>query len=138
MRPVLEVLAAPPEFSLPRATLGQTRHYMPLGLKSKKGRLVDNKTLVFDAFVCLDQASEVLVRWPDAELNAEQREFFGKLLNRLGYFGRAESWCEARLVTDEESAEASANCQPVNGRTLESGKETGARALCRSQYGLRG
>ena len=129
VRPVLEVLAAPPEFSLPRATLGHTRHYMPLGLKSKEGRLVDNKTLVFDAFVCLDRASEVLVRWPDAELNAEQREFFGTLLNRLGYVGRAESWCEARLVTDEEAAAATPNCQPLDGRTPESGKEL-VRVLC--------
>ena len=61
VRPVLEALAAPPEFSLPRATLGQTRHYMRW---YKKGP--EDQTLVFDAFVCLDRASEVLVRWPDA------------------------------------------------------------------------
>ncbi len=100
VREILNLLAAPPSFILPPATTGHTRHYMPW---FKKGP--DDKTLVFDAFVALDRAAEVVFVWPDASLpSPEHRALFSTLLDHLAFFGRAESWCAARLVDDAEAA----------------------------------
>ena len=117
-------LASPPRFDLPPATVGHSRHYMRW---YKKGP--EDQTLVFDAFVCLDRDSEAAVLWPDAQLNPDQREVLRTLLDRLGYLGRAESWCEARLLKDEEAAAALPNCQPLNGEALKSKQEL-VRVLC--------
>jgi len=99
VRAILNLLAAPPSFILPPATTGHTRHYMPW---FKKGP--DDKTLVFDAFVALDRAAEVVFVWPDADpLSPEHRALLGTLLDHLAFFGRAESWCEARLLDDADA-----------------------------------
>ncbi|HEY5953783.1 MAG TPA: type I-U CRISPR-associated protein Csb2, partial [Terrimicrobiaceae bacterium] len=60
---ILRTLAEPPEFHLPSAGAGHTRHYMPW---FKKGP--GDKTLVFDAFVALPPESEVIALWPEASL----------------------------------------------------------------------
>src|SRR5260370_15398404 len=75
-----------PQFHLPAATLGHTRHYMPW---FKKGP--DDKTLVFDAFVCLAPDAEVVFHWPDAILSADATHALARVLDSLGYFVRAES-----------------------------------------------
>jgi len=119
---VLEQLASPPSMHLPPATTGHSRHYMPLGLKGA----YENRTKVFDAFVCVDRDSEVAVIWPDAELNEEQRTVMESLLKGIGYLGRAESWCEARLL---EMVEPEVNSYPLNGKSLGSNEEL-VRVLC--------
>jgi CRISPR-associated protein Csb2 len=89
---VLSVLAStPPLFRLPPATLGHTRHYMPTH---------DKPTKVFDAFISLDPKADVVFHWPDAALSEDGERTLGLLLSQLGYFGRAESWCAARLHSD--------------------------------------
>ncbi|MGC9326747.1 MAG: type I-G CRISPR-associated protein Csb2 [Candidatus Hinthialibacter sp.] len=112
IRSLLESFIHPPNFYLPPAASGHTRHYMPW---YKKGP--NDKTLVFDAFVSLDKASEAAVLWPDAALDESQREILSKLLENVGYLGRAESWCEARLLSEADAAEYAAkiNCFPLNG-----------------------
>lgn len=92
---VLTRLAAPPEFVLPPASTGHTRHYMPW---FKKGP--DDKTLVFDAFVALDKSTPVQIVWPLAELDGLQRTILATLLKNLGFLGRAEAWCLAKLLED--------------------------------------
>jgi len=123
---VLAQLALPPSFYLPPATTGHTRHYMRW---YKKGP--EDQTLVFDAFVCLGPDSEATVLWPHAELDANQRQVLNALVGGLGYLGRAESWCEARLLTDEEANEQfnKANCYPLNGQSPSIGKQL-VRVLC--------
>jgi len=82
--------ATQPCYRLIAASHAHTRHYMPQ---------YKNKTsLVFDAFVRLDQKDELIVAWQDLELTAEQKSLLIELLARLGYLGRAESWVEARLL----------------------------------------
>lgn len=62
---VLGVLACNcPEYYLPPATLGHTRHYMPLNSTDES-----NRTKVFDAFVSLAHDSEIVFHWKDASLN---------------------------------------------------------------------
>ena len=59
---ILRALAAPPQFSLPPATVGHTRHYMPW---FKKGP--DDRTLVFDAFVAVPREVRLVALWPGVE-----------------------------------------------------------------------
>lgn len=119
---VLKQLATPPAIYLPSATTGHSRHYMPLGLKGG----YENRTKVFDAFVCLDRDSEVRLAWPDAELDDEQRMVLNALLEGIGYLGRAESWCEARLL---DAMEHEPNAIPLNGQVPDSDQEL-VRVLC--------
>src|SRR6266498_3573524 len=61
VEPILRALGTPPEFVLPPASTGHTRHYMPW---FKKGP--DDRTLVFDAFVVLPREATLLAHWADA------------------------------------------------------------------------
>lgn len=94
-----------PEYELPPATLGHTRHYMPL--------FNGAKTLVFDAFVAVAPESELIVLWKNVTLNSEEEASLNSVLGRLGYLGRAESWCAARLLSKEECDRVTPNCMPL-------------------------
>lgn len=125
VRPILEALAAPPDFLLPRASLAHTRHYMPIGYS--KG--VEKTTKVFDAFVSVERDHQLIVHWSNAVLDAAQREILAELLDRLSYLGRAESWCEARLLDRLEDG-FEVNCRPLGDAPWpQSGKEL-VRVLC--------
>jgi CRISPR-associated protein Csb2 len=84
----------PPEYWLPPASLGHTRHFMPY-LEGSKVKT----TKVFDSFVHLAAGEPVRIFW-EVALTPEQEHALGLLLENLGYFGRAESLVEARLVTE--------------------------------------
>jgi CRISPR-associated protein Csb2 len=109
---LLRALAGPPMFALPPASTGHTRHYMPW---YKKGP--SDKTLVFDAFVALHKAEEVVALWPDVALDKDQHCALERIASNLGFLGRAESWAEGRVLSDAESAEAETrvNCVPADG-----------------------
>lgn len=104
VKPILEELAAPPEFILPRASTGHTRHFMPW---FKKGP--DDRTLVFDAFVAVPKDQALFVRWPDLKLTPDERDLLSRILSNLNTLGRSESWCQAQLLNDEEEAQVVAN-----------------------------
>jgi CRISPR-associated protein Csb2 len=74
-------------------------------------------TLVFDTFVALPASAEVLVCWPQADLPQEERISLAKWLEQVSYLGRAESWCEMKLLTDAEEQHAIAtnrfNCRQL-------------------------
>jgi CRISPR-associated protein Csb2 len=106
VEPVLSELArSHPAFYLPAATLGHTRHYMPLGSTNENDR-----TKVFDAFVSVAHDAEIVFHWSAANLNADGRQTLSLLLSQIGYFGRAESWCAARLLADFDPEQL--NCSP--------------------------
>jgi CRISPR-associated protein Csb2 len=93
--------APAPSMRLPEDVIhAHTRHYMP-----GKG---DKRTLIFDGFVRLDNDDPVVLAWPDLELDADSRSMLGDLLHAMGYFGRAESWVDARLT----NWTADFNCLP--------------------------
>ena len=84
-----------PEYRLPPAALGHSRHYMPMAVFDK-GR--EKTTLVLDTFADVGDG-ELWVRWPttiDSEVNA----LFTSLVEHLGYLGRSESWVVGRTVSD--------------------------------------
>lgn len=97
MRPLVDALAAnEPTYRLPPATQGHARHYMPVK-GWKKG--VQATSLVIDAFVRPE--GPLGIEWP-ADVKPAQRDLLARLLDRLGYLGRAESRVKARLVAEEE------------------------------------
>ncbi len=116
MQRILTALAAPPEFYLPPATFSHTRHYMPW---FKKGP--GDKTLVFDSFVAVAKDDPLQVFWREAELAEPDRAVLEKLLPLLGTLGRAESWCEGRLLNSaaSQAAARAVNCGPLNGNATE-------------------
>lgn len=119
-------LLEPPLFYLPRVSTGHTRHYMPW---FKKGP--DDRTLVFDTFVAVPPHAQVLMIWPSAQLSPAQQTQLALLLENLNFFGRAESWCEARLLDPNEAEHALArvNCKPLDDQPLAQDMEL-VRLLC--------
>jgi len=69
----------------------------------------DKPTKVFDAFVSLAHDAEVVFHWTDVNLTDGQQTL-ALLLSQLGYFGRAESWCAARLLSEFDAKRI--NCLP--------------------------
>jgi CRISPR-associated protein Csb2 len=91
---VARLVAKCPSYRLPKASLGHTRHYMPY-LEGKNQKT----TKVFDTFVQVAAEEPVQVAW-DIELSPPEMETLRLLTERLGYFGRAESLAEGRILTD--------------------------------------
>lgn len=93
VRSLLGRLATPPTYHVPEHALGHTRHYYP-DSTSRRGKASTDRTI--DAFVSLDPAAELGIRW-DLDLPPEESAALGLLADALPYLGRAESVCEARL-----------------------------------------
>ncbi|HOA73703.1 MAG TPA: type I-U CRISPR-associated protein Csb2 [Phycisphaerae bacterium] len=133
VKPILEILAAEdPEFELPPASTGHTRHYMPW---YKKGP--DDRTLVFDAFVAVGRRpngdggwrpAPLVAHWPKASLSEAQRDTLARILTNLNTLGRAESWCEAKLLP-EGPRQARRVCRPINDEGVSPEDEV-VRLLC--------
>jgi len=117
---LLRKLASPPEFFLPPASAGQTRHYMPW---YKKGPY--DRAMIFDAFVALEKSAEMAVLWPDVLLEKGERDALSRIVDCLGYLGRAESWSESRVLSEAEAIEMvpRINCYPVGQREARSPME---------------
>ncbi|MFN8549451.1 MAG: type I-U CRISPR-associated protein Csb2 [Candidatus Eisenbacteria bacterium] len=114
MRRLVEALAAhEPTYRLPPASLGHTRHYMPVK-GWKKG--VQATSLVIDAFARPEGA--LGIEWP-TDVDIAQRDLLSRLLDHLAYLGRAESRVEARLVSEAELPQG----MPVSTQHRESDDE---------------
>ena len=122
LKRLLAALSSPPEFYLPNATVAHTRHYDQ-----------DNRSVkFFDTFVSVNPKDEMLWIWRDADLRKEDRAALAELLGALGTFGRAESWCEADLLSAEDANallakvndERGINSQPLATNTNLAGLET--------------
>ncbi|HQU17367.1 MAG TPA: type I-U CRISPR-associated protein Csb2 [Gammaproteobacteria bacterium] len=90
-----------PEYGLPTASHSHTRHYMPQFSAGKT-------SLVFDAFTAVKRNEPLTVVWPNVELPDDQRELLDEVLSVMGYLGRAESWVEAKRLTEAPAI----NCVP--------------------------
>jgi len=105
VRELLHTLASkPPVFHLPAASLGHTRHYMPI-IEGKNQKT----TKVFDAFIHL--GGPLRIAW-DVLLSAEKNRALALLCERLGYFGRAESIVEAKALLVDTRFEPNARPLP--------------------------
>lgn len=101
---IVDALAAPPVYRLPRAATAHTRHYDAAngGIK------------FFDTFLSLDPNEAIIWLWKDAELDEADRVALASLLESLGTFGRAESWCEATLLDDAKALAYSTGEAPTH------------------------
>lgn len=109
---LVETLAcALPVYRLPPGIQAHSRHYMPVGTRP---------VLIFDGFVHLARDAELVMAWPDLELDERLQRLLGEALRCMGFLGRAESWTEARLL---DHWDGEANCAPaeamVNSETGE-------------------
>ncbi|HEY3963280.1 MAG TPA: type I-U CRISPR-associated protein Csb2 [Planctomycetaceae bacterium] len=129
MKALLERLITPPSFVLPPATTSHSRHYMPWEKSWKPDEPEKAKTKVFDAFVAVDRSADLVAIWPDVSLDIAQRQLLDTLLTNLGFLGRSESWCEARLLSDAEATACPPNCTPLNGRPSHRDQQP-IRVLC--------
>ena len=87
--------APPPLYSLPDVVAAHTRHYMPKASYSPLRPKDTDKVL--DGFLALDREAELRVWW-DASLDADAADALDGVARRLGYLGRSESVCSARMV----------------------------------------
>ena len=126
LRDLLATLAEPPDFVLPAATLAHTRHYMPWGKKGPADR-----TRVLDAFVTVARDQPLVALWPAINLAPDALGLLDILLAHLSFLGRAESWCDARRLTDSAAyaCRERVNCTPLDGRPLAATDEA-VRVLC--------
>ena len=107
MRSLLETLVEHSvTFQLPSASLGHTRHYMPVIAGSNQ-----KTTKVFDTFIHV--AGPLRLKW-EAALTPEQSRALSILCERLSYLGRAESIVEAKLLDDDVPFAANARTLPEN------------------------
>lgn len=106
MSMLLNKLNVPPKYFVPPAVLSHTRHFMPTREGKKEGR-----ALIFDSFMSLSSKDSVYMIWDDVDLSDEEGGILCKLLGRLNYLGRSESWCSASLC--EKPPEP--NCVPSSG-----------------------
>jgi CRISPR-associated protein Csb2 len=98
---LLDALAEPPAFDLPKAFSGHTRHYVPLG-GFKNG--LPERTLMLDSFLVLERdveyGTQAFVIWQNVELPRETRRLLERCCSSISYLGRTESWCEINVVDE--------------------------------------
>ncbi len=122
IKSVIEQLAGKPEYLIPRATISHKRHYMPD--KSKK-------KLIFDTFLNFEKDAELLVRFPEANLQKEQVNMLDDILRNINYLGRSESWVNARVCLSEDTE---MNVCPVE--EISDGNFDTIKLLCVNETGL--
>jgi len=97
IEPILRALTKPPEFALPPASVGHSRHFMPW---FKKGPA--DRTLIFDTFVALPPDATLAVVWADPAIDPDELKTLSEVVSNVNVLGRSESWCEARVLADDE------------------------------------
>lgn len=100
---VLSDLTVLPTYRVPPTTMGHTRHYMPDGQVAIKSAWEEGTDKAFDGFAITARGARLVVTWP-VELGEAGRAVLQELLVRLPYLGRAESICDAELLTDVPTA----------------------------------
>jgi CRISPR-associated protein Csb2 len=93
LKNIVTALRQPPHYCLPPISVGHTRHYDQ-----------ENSGIKFiDTFMSIRPEDEVIWGWPGSQIDAGDLTALKILLLGLGTFGRAESWCEARVLSPEET-----------------------------------
>jgi len=90
----LELLSGAPVFDLPDVSHSHVRLW-----QSSNERDPLRRQMVFDPFVACERSAIARIGF-GTDASEEAAEDLGKLLDRLTYLGRSESWVEARLASD--------------------------------------
>lgn len=118
---VIERLTEPPDFQLPKAALGHTRHFMP-----QEPPATPPRTKVFDAFVSVRPDDCLVVAWSHVTFSPEEREVLTSLASGLSYLGRAESWVTAEVL---DQWDGDINCRPIDAGVPVEGERVRMLAL---------
>ena len=95
-----------PFYKLPRMSVAaHTLHYMPVQGKGKR--------LIFDAFLQFPQGEELVVIWPELELDSNLFSLAVHLAEGIGYLGRAESWTDCTATSRWECGKNDLICRPA-------------------------
>jgi len=89
---LLHKLSTPPVVWLPHTGIGHTRHFFPTRSGAPTG------SAVFDTFAAVDVKQPLVFDWAGVTLVDDDEQQLKRLLCRLLYFGRSESWCDAELA----------------------------------------
>ena len=107
---LLHKLGTSPVVWLPATGIGHTRHFFPTKSGSQTG------SATFDTFAALDAEQPLVFQWSGVDLNQQDETDLGSLVSlvsRLLYFGRAESWCDADVSTEEFRSEIHWPCVAI-------------------------
>lgn len=104
-RLISKLADSPPKFRLPQADASHTRHYMPKG-EFQTGSRNEATAKVIDTFLRFREDDQLLIFF-NVLLEPEERSELASLVSGITYFGRAESWIEAKLLEDESSTRLS-------------------------------
>ncbi len=110
VEPLLQALSGPAHFLLPPTTVAHTRSFLSSNTKDP-----NDKQLIFDAYVVLEQDAKVLMGF-NCDLEAASLRDLNSLLEELNYLGRSESWVRSRIV--RSASEIDWNCRPVTGSSM--------------------
>ncbi len=95
VEPLLRAMASScPRFRLPPASVSHTRSFL-----SENTMSVADRKLVFDGFVVLSPQSSVLIGWPEVRIESGAAADLDELLRLINFFGRSESWVNARVLS---------------------------------------
>lgn len=111
LAPLFKKMAEPPSFYLPGAVVSHTRHYMPQA--AAKDTLLVHDPHIKVARLTDDEFAPVSFLWEQVELTDEEAAILDRLLAGVGYFGRAESWCEVK----RSEIPVAANSSPFDATT---------------------
>ncbi|MBX5437001.1 MAG: type I-U CRISPR-associated protein Cas5/Cas6 [Alicyclobacillaceae bacterium] len=113
LRDTIHLLATEaPVYALPDAVHAHSRHYMPTS---------NSTTLVFDGFLRLEEAAVLGVYWSNLTASDEQLKLLQRIVEHMGYLGRAESWVQGEVVT---WSDREVNCGPLGTPVAERLQET--------------
>ena len=112
---LLAVLSNPPAIWIPPTTGGHTRQYFPV---HKDGTVKNSGSAVFDTFTSISKDVPVRFGWPTVTLQKQEISDLAKILRRLTYFGRAESWCEATVDALEMNPVGTYQCWCIDDAGL--------------------
>jgi CRISPR-associated protein Csb2 len=121
---LLAALSATPSIWLPRTSGGHTRQYFPI---HDAGMVKNTGSAVFDTFATIAKSQPLLFHWPEVSLDGQQQLNLKLILDRMTYFGRAESWSHAQ-------AHVSAPEQ-IDGVVIEGLNKTHWRCACIEDQG---
>lgn len=92
---ILAALSSAPSIWLPRTSGGHTRQYFPI---HEAGITKNTGSAVFDTFATIAKDQPLLFHWPEG-IDEQQHLDLNRILDRMTYFGRAESWSRVQAHT---------------------------------------
>jgi len=93
--------SSPPIFHLPKATYS----YIDIFKNVNKFGEPDGKEEMFDAFVVVNPSDSLFIKWETPVLLNDEKIILSKLLEKINFLGRSESWVHIELADAPSSIE---------------------------------